>query len=136
MADDSNFGTIDQIYEYAEDHGYRFICLTASTEKEIAKWQNITGAEYPFYTTDATTLKTMIRSNPGLMLLHNGTIIQKWSHNELPAEDLLAKPLERANTANCQQKEWQGKFCKPYSGSYCHWYCSPLQTAYGHGQPG
>ena len=93
MADDSNFGTIDQIYEYAEDHGYRFICLTASTEKEIAKWQNITGAEYPFYTTDATTLKTMIRSNPGLMLLHNGTIIQKWSNNELPAEDLLAKPL-------------------------------------------
>ena len=96
MADDSNFGTIDQIYEYAEDHGYRFICLTASTEKEIAKWQNITGAEYPFYTTDATTLKTMIRSNPGLMLLHNGTIIQKWSHNELPAEDLLAKPLEKS----------------------------------------
>lgn len=96
MADDSNFGTIDQIYEYAEDHGYRFICLTASTEKEIAKWQNITGAEYPFYTTDATTLKTMIRSNPGLMLLHNGTIIQKWSHNELPAEDLLTKPLEKS----------------------------------------
>ena len=96
MADDSNFGTIDQIYEYAEDHGYRFICLTASTEKESAKWQNITGAEYPFYTTDATTLKTMIRSNPGLMLLHNGTIIQKWSHNELPAEDLLAKPLEKS----------------------------------------
>ena len=96
MADDSNFGTIDQIYEYAEDHGYRFICLTASTEKEIAKWQNITGAEYPFYTTDATTLKTMIRSNPGLMLLHNGTIIQKWSHNKLPAEDLLTKPLEKS----------------------------------------
>lgn len=63
-ADDSNFGQIDQIYEYAKDYGYRFLCLTASTEKDIAKWQDMTGAEYPFYTTDATTLKTMIRSNP------------------------------------------------------------------------
>ena len=95
-ADDSNFGSIDQIYEYAQDHGYRFICLTASTDREIAKWQDITGAEYPFYTTDATTLKTMIRSNPGLMLLHHGTIIRKWSHNMLPTEELLAKPLEKS----------------------------------------
>ena len=95
-ADDSNFGTIDQIYEYAQDYGYRFICLTASAEKDIAKWQDITGAEYPFYSTDATTLKTMIRSNPGLMLLHNGTIIRKWSHNELPSTELLSKPLERS----------------------------------------
>ena len=95
-ADDSNFGTIDQIYEYAQDYGYRFICLTASAEKDITKWQDITGAEYPFYSTDATTLKTMIRSNPGLMLLHNGTIIRKWSHNELPSTELLNKPLDRS----------------------------------------
>ena len=95
-ADDSNFGLIDQIYEYAQDHGYKFICLTASDSKDITKWQDITGAEYPFYTTDATTLKTMIRSNPGLMLIHNGTIIQKWSHNNLPQEEELQKPLEKS----------------------------------------
>ena len=95
-ADDSNFGNIDQIYEYAQDHGYRFICLTASGEKAIAKWQDITGAEYPFYTTDATTLKTMIRSNPGLILIKGGTIIRKWSHNELPGEEMMSKPLEKS----------------------------------------
>ena len=121
MADDSNFGTIDQIYEYAEDHGYRFICLTASTEKEIAKWQNITGAEYPFYTTDATTLKTMIRSNPGLMLLHNGTIIQKWSHNELPAEDLLAKPLEKSEYGKLPAEEMARKILQTVL-----WFLLPL----------
>ncbi len=97
-ANDSNFGQIDQIYEYAKDYGYRFVCLTASTEKDIAKWQDMTGAEYPFYTTDATTLKTMIRSNPGLMLLHHGMVIQKWSHNQLPGEDQLSKPLEKSET--------------------------------------
>ena len=95
-ADDSNFGRIDQIYEFAQDYGYRFICLTASSDKDIAKWQDITGAEYPFYTTDATTLKTMIRSNPGLMLLHHGTIIQKWSHNKLPQPEKLNQPLEKS----------------------------------------
>ena len=64
FADDSNFGNIDEIYEYANDHGYRFLCLTASTEKAIKHWRDITGAEYPFYVTDETTLKTIIRSNP------------------------------------------------------------------------
>ena len=95
-ADDSNFGRIDQIYEFAQDYGYQFICLTASSDKDIAKWQDITGAEYPFYTTDATTLKTMIRSTPGLMLLHHGTIIQKWSHNKLPQPEELNQPLEKS----------------------------------------
>ena len=95
-ADDSNFGDIDQIYEYAQDYGYRFICLTASDDKDIAKWQDITGAEYPFYATDATTLKTIVRSNPGLLLLHHGTIIQKWSHNELPKAEQLTQPLEKS----------------------------------------
>ncbi len=102
-ANDSNFGTIDQIYEYAKDNGYRFICLTASTDKDIAKWQDITGAEYPFCTTDATTLKTMIRSNPGLILLHHGTIIQKWSHNNLPTEEQLSAPLEKSETGKIQK---------------------------------
>ena len=96
FADDANFGNIDEIYEYANDHGYKFICLTASTEKGIKHWQDITGAEYPFYLTDETTLKTVIRSNPGLLLLKDGTIIQKWSHNDLPnMTEIAGKPLEQ-----------------------------------------
>ena len=94
-ADDSNFGNIDQIYEYAEDFGYNFFCLTASGKDAITKWQDITGAEYPFYATDETTLKTIIRSNPGLILLHKGTIIRKWSHNELPSLEELKVPLSQ-----------------------------------------
>ena len=92
-ADDSNFGEIDQIYEYAMEHNYPFLCLTASGEKGIQHWRDITGAEYPFYLTDETTLKTVIRSNPGLLLLKDGTIIRKWSHNQLPKESI---PLEKS----------------------------------------
>ena len=96
FADDANFGNIDEIYEYANDHGYKFICLTASNEEGIKHWQDITGAEYPFYITDEITLKTIIRSNPGLLLLKAGTIIQKWSHNDLPdMSEIASKPLEQ-----------------------------------------
>ncbi|MDO4195684.1 MAG: triose-phosphate isomerase [Prevotellaceae bacterium] len=93
-ANDSNFGPIDQIYEYAKEQGYPFYCLTSSGEAAISHWQDMTGAEYPFCATDPVTLKTIIRSNPGLLLLHDGTIIQKWSHNDLPSEDELNAPLD------------------------------------------
>ena len=93
-ADDQNFGDIDQIYEFRQDNSIPFYCLTASTEKSQQHWQNITGAEYPFCMTDATTLKTMIRSNPGLMLLEKGVVRGKWSHNRLPETTELETMLK------------------------------------------
>ena len=92
-ADDSNFGDIDQIYEYASEHNIPFYCVTASTDSDINRWRDLTGAEYPFCTADETTLKTIIRSNPGLLLLKDATVIGKWSHNQLPDPDeLTASP--------------------------------------------
>lgn len=104
LADDTNFGEIDQIYEYAQDHHYGFIALTASSEEGVAHWRDITGAEYPFYITDGTTLKTIIRSNPGLLLLRNGVVINKWSHNQLPTTADLATPLEKSALGKIPQK--------------------------------
>ena len=94
QADDSQLDELNQIYEYSLDNGYPFYCLTASTEKAISRWRDITGAEYPFCNTDDITLKTVIRSNPGLLLLKDGVIIRKWSHNDLPEENELSGKLE------------------------------------------
>ena len=94
QADDSQLDEINRIYEYSQDNGYPFYCLTASQEKAINRWQDITGAEYPYCHTDDITLKTMIRSNPGLMLLKDGQIIRKWSHNALPQEEEMQGRLE------------------------------------------
>ena len=102
VADDSNFGDIDQIYEYAEENGVDFFCLTASTNEDIERWRELTGAEYKFCNADETTLKTMIRSNPGLILLKDGTIIGKWSHNALPQTDELTAPLEQLPIGKAQ----------------------------------
>ena len=95
QADDSNFGDIDLLYEYCQERKIPFYCLTASTKKDIDHWADITGAEYPFCFTDETTLKTIIRSNPGLLLLKDGTIIRKWSHNDLPSSSSLNAPLSK-----------------------------------------
>lgn len=94
QADDSNIDLINEIYDYSVEHKYAFYCLTASSEEEIALWRDRTGAEYPFCRADGTTLKTIIRSNPGLLLLKNGTILNKWSDEDLPDEYVLSAPLE------------------------------------------
>ena len=93
-ADDAYFGNIDMISDYAHNNGYPFYCLTASNEDAIAIWKETTAADYTFCHTDETTLKTIIRSNPGLLLLKDGTIIRKWSHNFLPVEELQNQRLE------------------------------------------
>ena len=96
QADDSQLDELNRLYEYSQEHGYRFYCLTASGQRGISRWQDITGAEYPFCLTDETTLKTVIRSNPGLLLLKDGVIIQKWSHNALPTAEETNGPLEKS----------------------------------------
>ncbi len=75
---------INALNDYCLDHKYRFYALTASSMSSVDKWIYYTGAEYPIYFCDATVLKTMVRSNPGLILLHGGTILGKWSGHDLP----------------------------------------------------
>ena len=111
-ADDGELDQINQVYEYSQEHGYPFYCLTASTEQAIQFWMDITGAEYPFCSADETTLKTVIRSNPGLLLLKQGTVIRKWSHNALPGETDLSQPLEKSRLGQMPADSVPGKIAK------------------------
>jgi len=56
----------------------QFYALTGSSAADIENVRNRTGITYPFATSNPTTLKTIIRSNPGVVLLKNGTIQAKW----------------------------------------------------------
>ncbi len=102
-ADDSNIDIINELYDYSREHGYSFICLTASEDEMIARWQDFTGADYPFGWTDGTTLKTIVRSNPGLVLLKDGTVYNKWSGNRLPKVDDMNVPLEKTGWGTLQE---------------------------------
>ena len=77
------------------EHGYGFYALTSSARDEIELWCDRTGAEYPFCQMDDITLKTVIRSNPWLLLLKGGTIHNTWSDNQLPDEYDLTDTLDR-----------------------------------------
>ena len=122
-ADDSQLDLINQVYEYSKEQGYPFYCLTASTDKAISRWQEMTGADYPFCSTDEITLKTIIRSNPGLVLLKQGTILHKWSYNSLPviAEEQYAKPLEQLAFGQMPTDSVPGKIAK-----ILMWFVLPL----------
>ena len=95
-SDDMQFSDINRMYDYAKDNGVPFYCLTASSMANIEKWKDMTGAEYPFCLTDATTLRTIIRSSPGLVVMKDGKIIGKWSHNALPDETQATSPIEKS----------------------------------------
>jgi uncharacterized membrane protein YphA (DoxX/SURF4 family) len=72
------------------DHDIAFYILTASGSSETNKFSN--GLQ--FCATDETTLKTMVRSNPGYMLLHEGTIAGKWSYANCPDKEWFVKLAE------------------------------------------
>lgn len=94
LADDGTIDLINEVYDYSLEYGYDFYCLTASSDDEIQAWRVNTGAEYSFGWMDQIVLKTIIRSNPGLVLMKDGVIVRKWSVNSLPDEYLLNAPLE------------------------------------------
>jgi len=45
------------------------------------------GLTFPFTYFDPKTLKTMVRSNPGYMLLNEGVVVKKWHHNDIPSAE-------------------------------------------------
>lgn len=59
--------------------------LTAGLYDQVEAFRHKHQLMFPYYTCDATTLKTVIRSNPGLVLLNKGTVIGKWHSNDIPS---------------------------------------------------
>lgn len=93
-ADDSAADQLNDVYEYCRQMAYPFVCLTASSLEDIEEWVDYNGAEYPFAWTDGTLLKTMIRSNPGLILLKGSVIVKKWPNTDFPKMDEQSPKIE------------------------------------------
>lgn len=68
----------EELYQKYKNTNTKFYALTASGDDEVRKFVAKTGITYPFCKTDPITLKTIIRSNPGLMQIKNGVITGKW----------------------------------------------------------
>jgi len=94
-ASDIHIDRINNIYDYAVEAEAKlpFYGVTSSSEDDIEEWRKNTGADYPFLIADDVLLKTMIRSNPGLIIIKNGTILAKWHHNDIPDEIKLEEEI-------------------------------------------
>ena len=60
------------------------IALTSSSGDNFKQFLTDYQLNMPFFYGDATVLKAMIRSSPGIMLLNNGSVLGKWHHNDTP----------------------------------------------------
>lgn len=83
--DESLHAKINDFYTLASKEGKKITGLTASSAEEINAYKHAHQALYDFASVDAIVLKTMIRSNPGLILIKDGTVIMNWHHNNFPS---------------------------------------------------
>jgi len=98
LAHKASFDKLNELYYKALEQGIGFACVTSSSPGEIDRFVGQTGVAFPFLLADEIMLKTVIRANPGLMLLNNGTIIAKWHYRNIPETDyfqgnLMSKSL-------------------------------------------
>jgi hypothetical protein len=76
---------VNPVMNAADEAGIRVRAATAYADPgRIDDFRHETQSAFPFYTGDDILLKTIIRSNPGVMLMKNGKIIAKWHYKKLP----------------------------------------------------
>ncbi|MGB5646684.1 MAG: BT_3928 family protein [Muriicola sp.] len=74
---------LKKVTDEALKNGYKVIGMSASNEEWSSKVVDEFKLDFLFYFTDETTLKTIVRSNPGVLVLKKGTITQKVHYNDL-----------------------------------------------------
>jgi uncharacterized membrane protein YphA (DoxX/SURF4 family) len=76
------FENIKKITDKALNNGYTVYMMTASADEQFNNIKNEFNLDFDKLSCDETTLKTIIRANPGIMTVNKGTINGKWSYND------------------------------------------------------
>ena len=92
---------INDFVNLAQQKGIEFVGLTSSSPKEVDAFRHEHNSMFEYYYCDATTLKTIIRSNPGLLLLKKGTVTAMWHYNDFPTfEEVKTKYFGNVGNRN------------------------------------
>ncbi|MFU8843735.1 MAG: BT_3928 family protein [Bacteroidales bacterium] len=86
--DEANWMKIGDLREFIDEcvnYDISFVVATASLPEEAEAFRTKHDLDVIFYFADDVTLKAIIRSNPGLILLKDGTVLNKWHHNDFPS---------------------------------------------------
>lgn len=79
------------IRELSEDYNIRAILATASSTEDVNYLNDQMDLVLETFYVDAVPLKSMVRSNPGVMLMLNGVVVKKWSQYNFPSKEELIK---------------------------------------------
>ena len=109
---------LNTINDWCITRGYKMYCVTSSPLTDIKDWIYYNDIQFPVLLADYTLLKTMIRSNPGLMILRDGIIQNKWSCHNLP------KVTEKLNSE--RQLENKKEKTEVILTSVLFWYFVPM----------
>ncbi len=101
--------SLEDINNYAKDHQYKFYCLTSSPRDAVLQFEKENITNFDFCLSDERSLKTIVRSNPGLILLKNGVIVNKWSDRRVPTESHLNKPIEELSISKMPDTKKRSK---------------------------
>lgn len=88
---EKEWGKIAAVTSAAERNGYYVAWVTASAPEFVAELQKKHDFLYEVYYGDALEIKTIVRFNPGLILLDKGLVVDKWSAIDFPQGKKLEK---------------------------------------------
>ncbi len=94
-AEKSVFPVLNVFYEQCMKDTIGFAALCGSDFQTIDNFKNEVKARYEFYTVDETALKSVVRSNPGLVLLKNGVVLDKWAWRDIPSFKEFSEKLPK-----------------------------------------
>lgn len=75
----------------AEQFNIRTVLLTSNSAQDAAAFSKKMKLFMEVFYADAVPLKSMVRANPGILLLKNGVIVDKWHYHGLPSFDKLTE---------------------------------------------
>ncbi len=75
---------IQHLLTKCDEDEYSFVILTSSIPNDVRNFLKENSLVVDYYFADDVSLETMIRANPGLVLLKNGVVLDKWHYNDFP----------------------------------------------------
>jgi uncharacterized membrane protein YphA (DoxX/SURF4 family) len=84
-ADESAYSKLNDLYALSSKANVPMIALSASPYEKTQLFKHDKQAMYEFYACDGIALKTIIRSNPGLVLVVDGNVKMMWAWRNMPS---------------------------------------------------
>jgi uncharacterized membrane protein YphA (DoxX/SURF4 family) len=84
------------VHSLTEEDNISFVLLSSSDIDVVEKYKEVYRIDYEVYYADDIELKAMIRSNPGMMLMHDGIVLKKWHYHDFPDRKELKEVITEA----------------------------------------